>query len=442
MPARRPSSFVSVGRDRACGGSGHTAPVSFLRKLFNRGDPAQDTPRERRPSPAPSRSESPPARPEPRRKTPTLADLSPAPHHAYFEFVGGSSSKFYAVSLEEEEGGTWRVQFTYGRIGSTRAWDARVERAPWRKAANAYDAIVDERTGKGYELRPWPAALKLPDGGTVDGDEPLTNQAPQVLFRAARRGELPPASGGTIAGIALPDGVLYAPEPEGGSRGDGPVIWASIAPVPQVSQLWSRLAAEFGDTGIWPLVVDADHRFTGYDNYLMDTPRGRHKEAVAVLRKGWNDVVGYDEDEPDEAIAPFGRQFPGLAAATPGPRADSVDRIVAGLSGHLALVAVHRPADAVDAVGWMGAANYDGDPLDMSTVLRSWELRFDAYLVDLGTDTMTLAVGRPPRDLASATAIAAEHYAFCPDNIDQGVGSIREYAASLVNESAWPFWWD
>jgi hypothetical protein len=86
--------------------------------------------------------------------------------------------------------------------------------------------------------------------------------------------------------------------------------------------------------------------------------------------------------------------------------------------------------------------NYDGDPLDMSTVLRSWELRFDAYLVDLGTDTMTLAVGRPPRDLASATAIAAEHYAFCPDNIDQGVGSIREYADSLVNESAWPFWWD
>ena len=60
----------------------------------------------------------------------------------------------------------------------------------------------------------------------------------------------------------------------------------------------------------------------------------------------------------------------------------------------------------------------------------------------LGTDTMTLAVGRPPRDLSAATAIAAEHYAFCSDNIDQGVGSIGEYADSLVNESVWPFWWD
>jgi hypothetical protein len=76
-------------------------------------------------------------------------------------------------------------------------------------------------------------------------------------------------------------------------------------------------------------------------------------------------------------------------------------------------VAVNRPADVLDAIGWQGAANYDGDPLDMSTVLRSWEVRFDAYLVGLTTDTLTLAVGRPPRDLASALAIAAEHYAFC-----------------------------
>jgi hypothetical protein len=212
--------------------------------------------------------------------------------------------------------------------------------------------------------------------------------------------------------------------------------------VPEVGQLWARRAAAFEDTGIWPLVVDAAYGFNGYQDYLMDFPRGRHKEAVAVLRKGWSDLVEFDEDHPDETIAPFGKAFPGLAAPTPGPRATSVDHIVAGLSGHLALVAVHRPADALDAVGWMGAVNYDGDPLDMSTVLRSWELRFDAYLVGLGTDTMTLAVGRPPRDLAAATAIAAEHYAFCSDNIDQGVGSIGEYAESLVNESVWPFWWD
>ena len=153
-------------------------------------------------------------------------------------------------------------------------------------------------------------------------------------------------------------------------------------------------------------------------------------------------MVGFDDDYLLEEVAPFGKAFPGLADPTPGDRPTSLDHIVSSAKRHLGLVALNRPADILDAAGWMGAANYDGDPLDMTTVLRSWELRFDAYVVGLGPDTLTLAVGRPPRDLAAATAIAAEHFAFCPDNIQQGAGSIREYAALLVGQRLWPFWWD
>jgi Domain of unknown function (DUF4253) len=90
----------------------------------------------------------------------------------------------------------------------------------------------------------------------------------------------------------------------------------------------------------------------------------------------------------------------------------------------------------------MGPANYDLNPTEQSAILDTWEDRFDAYLVGIGFDTIVLAVGRPPRDLAAATAIAAEHMAFCPDNIWQGVGSIREYAPMLVGTERWYFWWD
>jgi len=375
----------------------------------------------------------------------TLADTPPRHLHSYFEYVGGGSSKFYAVSLEEEDGGTWRVRFNFGRIGFPRAWSIRVEGAPWRKAAAAYMALVDEKTGKGYEIQPWPPTLKLPDGSALGDDAPsgATEQDP-VLFRAAKRGTLPPEGGATIAGVSLPGGDLYAPMPEGGSRGEDPVIWASSAPVANVAQVWSRLAAAFPETGLWPFVIDASYGFRGFDEYLMDLPRGRHTEVLAILRKGWNGMVAFDEDYPLDEIAPFGKQFPGLADPTPGERGTtaSIDRIVASLNGHLGLVGLNRPADILDTVGWMGAVNEDGDPLDMSTVLRSWEHRFDAYVVGMGTDTLTLAVGRPPRDLRSAMAIAAEHFAFCPDNIQQGVGSIRAYAEALVGEQVWPFWWD
>ncbi len=77
-----------------------------------------------------------------------------------------------------------------------------------------------------------------------------------------------------------------------------------------------------------------------------------------------------------------------------------------------------------------------------SAILDTWEDRFDAYLVGLGFDTVTLIVGRPPADLGAANEIAAEHLAFCPDNIFQGVGTIQEYAPMLVDAHRWDFWWD
>jgi predicted DNA-binding WGR domain protein len=359
--------------------------------------------------------------------------------------VGGPSAKFYAVSLEEEDDGTWSVRFNFGRIGYPRACDARVERAPWAKAANAYMGLIDEKLGKGYEPRPWLASLKLPDGGALDPEKSTGSDArlDQTLFRSVKKGTLPASIGGSIAGVGLPEGNLYSPTPEGGSRGDDPVIWASTAPLKGVGHIWARLAAAFPETGVWPLVIDSTYGFTGFGDYLMDMPRGRHTEVATILRRNWgSSIEDFDDEESPANLVPFGRQFPGLANRTPGDRSTSIDPIVAALEGHLGSVAANRPADVLDAVGWQGASNYDFDPLDMSTVLRSWEVRFDVYLVGLGTDTITLAVGRPPRDLASATAIAAEHYAFCLDNIDQGPGSIRAYAPLLVNESVWPFWRD
>lgn len=72
------------------------------------------------------------------------------------------------------------------------------------------------------------------------------------------------------------------------------------------------------------------------------------------------------------------------------------------------------------------------------------EERFSTVLVGVGFDILALGVARPPRNLVEATAIAAEHLAFAPDNIFQGVGTVRDYARYLVrsNGATWGFWWD
>ena len=222
-----------------------------------------------------------------------------------------------------------------------------------------------------------------------------------------------------------------------------PVIWISESPISNIVEVWSWLARAFADTGIWPLIMDTRDGTERMDDVLMDVPLSTGADPFSLLRRWWHEHVGMDDDEFDEdAVAPFGRAFPGLAPRSVGERPTTIEPLVRGMEGHLGLVATQRPARALEAIGWMGPANYDIEPTQQSAILDTWEDRFDAYLVGLGFDTLTLIVGRPPADLEAATRIAAEHLAFCPDNIFQGTDTIRAYAPMLVGATRWDFWWD
>ena len=327
--------------------------MSFLKKLFGGGNKPEASAKRSgtRPAPSGAKPARPPAGPPPERvRTPTLAETAPRQLHVYFEYVGGASSKFYAISLEEEADDTWRVRFNFGRIGSPRAWASRVEGVSWKQAATAYSSLVDEREGKGYELRPWPAYLTLPDGSSVEDDG--SAEADGSLFRAAKRGTLPPASGGTVDGIALPDGRLYAPRAEGGTRGSDPVIWASQRPVSNVAQLWSQLAAVFPETGLWPFVIDDSFGFSGFGDYLMDVPRGRHTEVLTILRRGWGELVDLD-DEPGENSSPSATCFPG---SPPRPRVSERPRSITSSprrpDGSVSWRSIDRPTSLTRSAGW------------------------------------------------------------------------------------------
>lgn len=109
--------------------------------------------------------------------------------------------------------------------------------------------------------------------------------------------------------------------------------------------------------------------------------------------------------------------------------------------GGLMLVSVDRPADVPKALGWLGPVNYDLSGESVSAVLRSWEDRFGATLVGIGFDTLTVQVGRSPQSDDQVSKLVTEHYAFCPDNIEQGM-DLSDYTANLPNWSHWQFWWD
>lgn len=150
------------------------------------------------------------------------------------------------------------------------------------------------------------------------------------------------------------------------------------------------------------------------------------------------------EQESRRAVIPF----PGPAPATDGSLS-SAARTAALRSlppARIGLIPATRPADVLAVAGWSSFDDYGDGILNgvwIGAVLRSWEHRFGAQLLAIGPSAVIkLLVQRPPRALAAAERIAAEHSAFCDECAGQGLRTVREIAPVLVDAPIWTFWWD
>jgi len=247
-----------------------------------------------------------------------------------------------------------------------------------------------------------------------------------------------------------------------GGRGE-PVAWVTTAPVPDAGRVWSALSAVHARSGLVPLLLSG---LGGRPERPWDTQEFRDPDDLTeldrldvteVLREEWlgktteydsyeEEDEGYEDEESTkwtaEAVAPFSRrQFPGIAQAEDHQlSAGQLDRVLDGLgAARLGLVPAGRPADALPALGWnqafVSAAPY-------AAVLRSWEARFGARLLRVGFAEFSVLAQRPPRTLAAAQHLAAEHWAFCHEFGGTGLRDVRGIAASLLTSPIWTFWWD
>ncbi len=81
-------------------------------------------------------------------------------------------------------------------------------------------------------------------------------------------------------------------------------------------------------------------------------------------------------------------------------------------------------------------------PEEHMAAFRHWEELYGAEIVVVTHDTIECRVRNRPKDKDSALALAKEQYIYCPDIVDQGVGSISALAAVLMVSDSWYFWWD
>ena len=231
-----------------------------------------------------------------------------------------------------------------------------------------------------------------------------------------------------------------------------PVVWVSDRAIAG-GIIWTDLAERSAESGLQPFLLSGLDGGTArpWDTGEQvgdpeDTTALDGMNAAQVL-EGWWWAPGEDELAEDEELremfAPFGVRFPGLAPAVEEePDPELMRRAVFQYTrrARVGLVPAARPADILPRLGWAGACNHR-TASELAVVLRSWEDRFGARLLEVGFDDIRLLVSRPPQTLADAQRIAAEHFAFA-DEAHRGLRGVPEIARALVNNPFWDFWWD
>jgi hypothetical protein len=240
-------------------------------------------------------------------------------------------------------------------------------------------------------------------------------------------------------GLRLPAGELVDATDDGPWH--EPLLWLTGARAAPGD--WAAVRAAAPGVGLLPVVLEVGAGHEGPRQWELMPAEvsypGDH-DAEEVLAELWDEYGEADWPGPADGLR---------SGADPDSVADGVVDSLLRDGGslkdaRLGLVPARRSADVPAAIGWTGAVNHEGDVGRLCAVLRSWEDRFGIRVVALGFDTLLVSVAAPPTTLAEAEAVAAEHFAFCPDNIWQGSEpSLTAYAERhVLDQPVWQFWWD
>ena len=159
-------------------------------------------------------------------------------------------------------------------------------------------------------------------------------------------------------------------------------------------------------------VENGDGQRVPASGLTVDVPQARTKRAVRELR----------------VLAPRG--FTVFVSGQNFGINGEPDRVSA-----MAAESFYDVLTAVGTAGW----NYDLGPEAVAERLREWDSRYGLVLVGAGGDWLEAEFIRCPTDML---AFAREVYAFCPDVVDQGTGTVEALGEEMRRENAVYLWWD
>jgi hypothetical protein len=225
-------------------------------------------------------------------------------------------------------------------------------------------------------------------------------------------------------------------------------------PGAQALAAWEKLK---GSGRGWPVIIGGDNDLERIaDQFTMADPIVSGVTIPGVEMRSPKDILAaaanltFPADlqkwsgayKADDLRAPMGEWPSKVDAGPPGPSVAT--DIVSGQSHdrvHILLIPTKFGWEVPAYLRW-GDWNACPPPEYHIAALRSWHNDFAADLVGMNGDTINLRATSRPKTREAATKLARQQYAYCPDIIDQGAGTISVLAATLMASEWWYLWWD
>lgn len=207
----------------------------------------------------------------------------------------------------------------------------------------------------------------------------------------------------------------------------------------------------------WPVVIGGDEDLERIaDQFSMGDPAVAGAALPGISARSPAEILAASADirfpkdlhkwpgayQPEDLRAPLGEWptkvddgEPGLTVAFDLLSRQPRDKV------HILLLPTKNSWEAPAYLRW-GDWNACPPPEYHVAALRDWHQRFGADLIGINGDAMNVRVRNRPGDRGQALALAHDLYGYCPDIVDQGVGTINALAAELMASDWWYLWWD
>lgn len=201
--------------------------------------------------------------------------------------------------------------------------------------------------------------------------------------------------------------------------------------------------------GFVPVLVAAgeDSPLDGFQWMKNETPEAYRQRMLSRPVEDGRALLAQMTARHKEYAAEEGWDWPGEDVLGPMEGGEAIEHFL-GISdfqgGTLPLVLAELPVKRPwEVFAWIPFGGWNECPgsEEQMAAAKYWYEKYGAVPAVMTRDVLEYDLPAPVRR-EEAMALALEQYAFCPDIVEQGCGTIGYLADTLAKSNKWYFWWD